>query len=227
MSDRLLTVASFGSPFEAVVAKNSLETEGITVYLGEEQSVGLWGMNSNLGTIKLDVAEADWERASGILNSLQEKDEEEATNVDPALAQAIQEGWTCSRCGAEVSPAATVCSACGDSIDDWDELSPPPSTAVTEMLPEELEAKPLVEELTNSAWRAAVLGLVLFPPLGHFYSLWLLTRLLPHWRELSREAKRRMLAALALDGAVFGLIFFFMFMLVSTSFIQRLENLLR
>ena len=56
MSKHLLTIARFGTPFQANMAKNRLEAEGIPAFLADEQTVGnllLYG--AVLGGVKLLV----------------------------------------------------------------------------------------------------------------------------------------------------------------------------
>jgi Putative prokaryotic signal transducing protein len=54
------------------------------------------------------------------------------------------------------------------------------------------------------AWRAAVIGLLVFPPLLHVYSLWQLLQIPAAEDQLSDAGKRRLYAAVALDAIVFG-----------------------
>ena len=68
MSDRLATVATFGCPVEANLARNRLEAAGIKAFLADEETVGMvWHLTNALGGIKLQVGDRDAEEALAIL----------------------------------------------------------------------------------------------------------------------------------------------------------------
>jgi hypothetical protein len=52
------------------------------------------------------------------------------------------------------------------------------------------------------AWRAAVLGIILLPPLVNIYSLWLILKVVSRDEDLSTTATRKVYAAVAVDGLV-------------------------
>ncbi|TMQ32726.1 MAG: hypothetical protein E6K70_16985 [Planctomycetota bacterium] len=62
------------------------------------------------------------------------------------------------------------------------------------------------EALANRAWRAAVLGLVLFPGMFHLYSLFLLVNMMFKDEEVSPSGMRKVYGALALDLAVLPIV---------------------
>ncbi|MBI1916039.1 MAG: DUF2007 domain-containing protein [Planctomycetes bacterium] len=82
--------------------------------------------------------------------------------------------------------------------EDQDEVEPEPDPDST-------------EALTARAWRAAVLGMLLFPPCLHVYSLWLIARVAARPDDISPEGTLKMYAALVLDGLI----------LVAAAFIVR------
>jgi hypothetical protein len=68
MSDGLATVATFGSPVEANLARNQLEAAGIKAFLADEETVGMvWPLTNALGGIQLQVGDRDAKEALAIL----------------------------------------------------------------------------------------------------------------------------------------------------------------
>lgn len=68
MEDKLVTVGTYDMPTEAHLAKGLLEANGLTAFLADELTVGVaWHLSNAIGGIKLQVAESDVERATGIL----------------------------------------------------------------------------------------------------------------------------------------------------------------
>ena len=62
MSDKLVTVATFGTPTEAALVRNQLEDQGIRVFLADEATVGMaWILGTAVGGVKLQVVEHDAE----------------------------------------------------------------------------------------------------------------------------------------------------------------------
>ncbi|MFQ5926671.1 MAG: DUF4440 domain-containing protein [Terriglobia bacterium] len=86
--EKLLTIATFSQPIEAHSAKAQLENKGIECVLAHEHSVGLFGLASALGGIKLQVREADVERATEILE--QKSGEAELAALREADSQYIR-----------------------------------------------------------------------------------------------------------------------------------------
>ena len=65
MSDKLVTVTSFGNVVEAEIARNALEAAGVRAFLEGEATVGnMWHLGNALGGVKLQVADADVPAAS-------------------------------------------------------------------------------------------------------------------------------------------------------------------
>jgi hypothetical protein len=66
----LVTVAVFGTPAEAMIAKNRLEVDGIRALVADETTVGMaWHLGTAVGGIKLQVVQDDAELALSILES--------------------------------------------------------------------------------------------------------------------------------------------------------------
>jgi hypothetical protein len=68
MNDRLVTVATFGGPIEANLAKNCLESAGVNAFLADEEAAAMaWHLTNAFGGIKLQVREQDAEEALAVL----------------------------------------------------------------------------------------------------------------------------------------------------------------
>ncbi len=108
MSPKMVTIASFENTAEAHAAKNCLESEGIAAIVTDE-SVGSWlgYMGSAIGGIKLQVAQADLERAREVLSS------EIAGDGAPA------EPWRCLRCQEIVDAGFEICWSCGGEREEF------------------------------------------------------------------------------------------------------------
>ena len=69
MSDVLMTVATFGDPVEANLAKNRLESSGVQAFLADEETVNMdWLLGNAIGRIKLQVGDQDAEAARTLLS---------------------------------------------------------------------------------------------------------------------------------------------------------------
>ena len=171
MSEPLVTVATFPNPVEAQIARNALADEGIAAYLADAETVGmLWHVGTALGGVKVQVAEADLERARRVLEAPAERADRAVSDYD-----------------LEDEPRPRARGRAPAGADDEDE-APESARDVT----------------AGRAWRSAVIGLLLCPPLLHIYSAWLLLQIPWEKGPLSAAGRRRLLGALALDGLVFG-----------------------
>lgn len=107
---KFITIASFLTPEPAYLARARLEAEGIAAFLENESAVGMVGVLSNaVGGVKLQVEEADAERAAEILELAYEDDESSFSTANSS------EPWTCSHCHEEVEATFDVCWSCGAS----------------------------------------------------------------------------------------------------------------
>ncbi|WP_192821614.1 DUF2007 domain-containing protein [Rufibacter sp. LB8] len=67
--DQLVTICRYNTPIDAHMAKNKLESEGIMVFLFDENIVSINPLFSNLmGGIKLKTLASDADKAVSILN---------------------------------------------------------------------------------------------------------------------------------------------------------------
>ena len=110
MSDKFVSVMKFHQSFEAQLAKNLLDNEGIESLLSGEQMSDLQLGNSAMGDqIVLQVREKDAQRAAGILAAVA------AAKLDDNWEEQAESGndvWLCSICGEPVSNRLSICYSC-------------------------------------------------------------------------------------------------------------------
>ncbi|OAI39858.1 hypothetical protein AYO40_05355 [Planctomycetaceae bacterium SCGC AG-212-D15] len=189
MAEQMVKVASFGTVEEAHLAKNALEAEGIRAALEDEASVGMfWYLGNAFGGIKLLVTEEEVPHAQRVLEHIDADGDEGSTqitekppaDVGPKAPEEPEVHVTAVRPEPGEEPEVA------DAGDDG---------------PDELESPG--EVMANRAFRAALVGLVLWPVT--LYSLYLLLGLLRWEGELPESAHRKMLWATVFDCVVVGL----------------------
>ena len=92
------TVASFREPYHAHIAKGKLETEGIPAVVVDEHLVQIyWVLSQAIGGVKIQVSEADVERAREILelDYIEELSVAEEAQLSPAPED------ICPKCGSD------------------------------------------------------------------------------------------------------------------------------
>ena len=93
MSDRLVTIGSYETPFEANLVKSKLEAFGVDAVLADGETIRLdWLLSNALGGIKVQVPEPDVEEARLVLQSEATREQEEQDM--PGAANAV-----CPACG--------------------------------------------------------------------------------------------------------------------------------
>jgi hypothetical protein len=228
MPDQLITVATYTLPYEAELAKNLLEAEGIQALVGGDLSGGLLATFQ----IQLQVPEEDAPRASAILAEVE-------ASRDADWEERAEKGagvWTCSLCGEPVADEMEICPSCqtpreairtsatdvrrdpppppADGIRIRDQVATTPQSsapAVVPPAPEEEEAEeppsPTTEgdALALRALHAAVFSLLLacLWPLAWWY----LARVFFYDGELSRTGMRNFNTALVITALVVVLVF--------------------
>jgi hypothetical protein len=109
MADKLVTVMTFSQSFEAQLAKNLLENEGIASAVSGEYSTDMMGLGFAQGLphqITLQVREDDAPRAVALLAEVElKKDWEEE-------AESGADVWICTICGEPISNRLSMCYAC-------------------------------------------------------------------------------------------------------------------
>jgi len=84
MSEKLVTVAVYGSPYEAGMAKSELEACGVPVFVADEFTISANPLYSNaLGGIKVQVPASYAEEAHRIISAQVPSEEEKHTDTEP------------------------------------------------------------------------------------------------------------------------------------------------
>lgn len=147
MQPKLVTIATFDSPMQAHIARNSLVAAGIVAMISNESIAGnAWHLTGAVGGVQLHVRADDVEAALKILD---EQESIELGLTDTPNAEYTDDG------DSEFDQEYFEDDNDGDAAKGSSDLS-------------ETEA----DRLARRAFRAALLG-VLFPPL-QLYSYWLL-----------------------------------------------------
>lgn len=205
--NELRTIATFNTPEEAEVARLALQSAGIFTAFEGWATVGmLWHLGTAVGWVKLQVPEADEERARAVL----------FPSAAPAAAERA-----CGKCGAPLPSGFDTCWSCEASTDELPGAGkdaaakpadrPPVVPAAEETKNPEFDEpqEAPTDPADKKAWRAlaaAIVGLFALPPLLHVYSASVLVRLLGGGDPLSRRGKFQCLAAAVIDCAVGGMI---------------------
>ena len=213
---RLVTIARFASSPEAGWHCSRLEAAGIGAVVQGGVSRDLLGYyGSAVREVQLQVAEQDAEKACEILDTsddrqslsgISETDASPETWTCSRCGNRVEHGfeicWSCGTafdeelppeaasktgtvvcplCGADVPTTCDECPKCGEALTADRDADDSPVPGV------ELAEPDAVEETLNRAWRAAVFGIVLLPPILNIYSGILLGR----YRELLSQTGER------------------------------------
>ena len=208
--EKIVRLAWFGDPIEAGLVKNRLEEVGISAFISGDIAAGAFaGLGSAFAKIELYVPRSCLQRAFSVLEKIQT----EEYHLDAEDSTAIEARDPPSRPVDEhVMAAGTHIQAAPASDSAADQGSEPEiAAAMDQEAPEEVKDldRPITwtaEALANRAWRAAVLGLVLFPGMFHLYSLFLLVNMMFKDEEVSPSGMRKVYGALALDLAVLPIV---------------------
>jgi hypothetical protein len=111
LADKFVTVQTFHQTFEAQLAKNLLENEGIESMLSGEFTADMlpFGQAGAGDQIVLQVREEDAQRAAGILAAVA------AAKLDKDWEEQAESGadvWICSICGEPISNRLSICYSC-------------------------------------------------------------------------------------------------------------------
>lgn len=91
MTENLVTIGRYSTPYEANMAKSHLESEGIPAFIADEYTVGMnWLYSNALGGVKVQVPESMASEAQQILTA-----EIQHSRVCEPDAD------TCSKCGSK------------------------------------------------------------------------------------------------------------------------------
>ncbi|MBY0525660.1 MAG: DUF2007 domain-containing protein [Gemmataceae bacterium] len=214
MSEEIVSIATFGNPIEAEMAKNELEAAGIPAYVQGGETASLFGGGAGLfGSVRLFVAENHRLRALVILDGM-ENEPEEAEEPEPTTDIKAPE-W--KRATADADPAIQAKRSRRRPDERVQDQAPEETESFADHDgddsddDEEAELAWRPDDYAVRAWRAAILGLFLLPPLLHFYSAWLLMQMWSRSEELSPSASWKASAALFVDAlAIVGFPFLYL-----------------
>jgi len=112
MSEKFVLVASFSIPYQAELARNRLQAEGVRVLMSGQIGASTFGFGVLGGQIRLEVPEAEFDKAHAILAEVLAEQEGPPPGWEKAAEQ--PEGlWICPMCGSAVSRARFTCPDCG------------------------------------------------------------------------------------------------------------------
>jgi hypothetical protein len=125
MSDKFVTVQTFNNSFQAQLAKNLLENEGIESMVSGELAQDVM-LGTGLHQIALQVHEDQAQRAAGILAAV-----EADAELDDDWEEQAQSGvWVCTICGEPISNRLSVCYSCQTPREGIRATAPRGSTAI-------------------------------------------------------------------------------------------------
>jgi hypothetical protein len=180
------------------------------------------GMGGAFGLVHLQITEENLARAARILEAMDE-DHEADDELEDSTAITEEPGGQRrrrKRPPIDASPDLPLRAGFASSgIQRGDRPTAKPSRSgpgETGIAPTPMPSSPMLDagnepqlsygpdEMANRAWRAAVIGLLFFPPVLHFYSLVLLSSLGAMAQQPSPAGMRKVYGALAIDLAVFA-----------------------
>lgn len=207
MPESFVTVGTYQRPIDAQLAKNRLEAEGIPVFLLGNEAMGtwFWHFGAAAGVARLQVPADLADQARAVLAA-------RPGDLDAMVSpeEAFETDESCPECGSPLELDAPACPTCGMVRQEpFERSAPPPETPApqaTTVAVEEAAASP-GDDLATRAYRAAVIGLLVLPPLMSLYSFWLLLRLAFCSGDVGSPGIRKAVIALVLDFAVFSVAF--------------------
>ncbi len=120
MSVRLVTIASFGQPEDAYLARNQLERAGIPAVIVDASSAGtMWYFGAATGGAKLQVSEDDAQRAREfLLDVVSDPDRHDLAGY-----------WRCLSCQEIVDPGFDICWSCSSPKEEMQDKTFQPTLA--------------------------------------------------------------------------------------------------
>lgn len=220
MSENFVTVATFHRSFEAQLAKNMLEEEGIASTISGEVTADMlpFGQAGGGDQIVLQVHENHAQRAAGILAAVA------AAKLDDHWEDEAESGadvWICSICGEPISNRLSICYSCqtpregirtsvphdqtaiqpdlvtlpsGEAVQKQLAIDPNPMPEVGEVVSEQVPLTVAGDDLARRALLASMSG-ILLP-----FALYYLAKLFFFSGELSPKGMRYLYGALFLSG---------------------------
>jgi hypothetical protein len=196
MSEKLITIATFGNAVEANLAKNRLETAGIHAFLADADTVDMaWQLTGAVGGIKLQIPEGDEEVARSLLEKPFEAASRRAAGRPRKKKRKVIKLTAVTSDGARVGT---------EEAEEEDDDSP-----FGEDEEDEEEEEPSeIDQVAERAWRGALLG-ILFLPI-QLYVFGLLLHLIFAREKPSPPLRWKVLAAAAINLPILVLCFLFL-----------------
>jgi hypothetical protein len=172
MSDVLMTVATFGDPVEANLAKNYLEASGVQAFLADEETVNMdWALGNAIGRIKLQVGDQHAEAARTLLSQHTGLAATAALGPEEIRYEPSQD---------EPTPRWEDLDEDGDQDQDQeaDDFEPEPTTR---------------DKNAERAFKGAIFGLLFFPL--QFYAFYLLLKVFLSEEPLGDGERRKAIIA--------------------------------
>jgi hypothetical protein len=178
----MVTIATFGEPLEANLAKGYLESAGIPAFLADEQTVGIaWHLTNAIGGIKLQVADDRADEAQSILA--------ERSSTKPDAPEPLDITDTTDAPDATIPDPSPTLSYEAAGTEDEQGLEPTNR-----------------ERNADRAWRGALFGLLFFPL--ELYVFWLLIKVFTSDERVNpRQLRRALMAAVINVPAVLLILF--------------------
>jgi len=226
-SSEFVEITATANAVEAEYLRGVFEECGLSAFVdGAHANTTLSHIGSALGGVKVFVRQTDVEKALEIIEDIRAESD---TSGEP---------WFCGACEESIDGSFAVCWSCGqdrslverpfpdtsgdDAAEDIlpdpppmrtdeEEANPYTSPKMTETTTPDLQQLDIneeVEEMVQSAWRAAVLGGVYLPVFMHIYSIYLLFQVSKEIDTFSQKSKKRFYGAIAVNilaFCVFGL----------------------
>jgi len=225
MAERWITVATFATPEQAHIACNALREFGLPARLDDDVIVGLaWHLGTALGGVKVKVPEEHVAAAREFLGYADEGEAEPDGDEAAAARTRVDRPAACPACGERTQAGFDLCWNCGAELaSDGSSSITPPDRAVplaaspgeladditddVEPSPDEAHESPpplSAAQLTDRAWKAAVMGLIICPGFLQAYSIWNLLKAAAVEDPADRGSSWKWYAALLLNFAAIG-----------------------
>jgi hypothetical protein len=196
MSEKLITIATFGNAVEANLARNRLETAGIRAFLADADTVDMaWQLTGAVGGIKLQIPEGDEEVALSLLGQPLEAVSRRASGSPSRKRRKVIKLTAITRdgvrVGAEDADEEEDDSPFGEDEDD-----------------EEEEGPSEIDQVAERAWRGALIG-ILFLPI-QLYVFGLLLHVIFSREKPSPRLRWKIVAAAAINLPILFICFLFL-----------------
>lgn len=222
MDSSLAQVASFENAFEAEQARAILEEHGMSAFIdGANANTTLSHVGTALGGVRLFVRLEDLAAAAELLDSFSAGSEKTGPpwfcgNCQEEVDAGFECCWSCGRHREEVEqpfpPTQSAPIPSAEEASDTSELptvpvdqaanpyvSPRSDRYLRSQIDDDALSDPEAEALLQRAWRASIIGIVLFPPLLHLYSMYLLIQAGMITNDFSIAGRRRYYGAILVN----------------------------